>query len=171
MRWLLVFLAWLVSAAVLGVVMFLAAIVLAGPHSSMLPSPIQPVVLLIAWAVFLIGPLIVARSLWRRTRLPTSLGVPAFEDWRELSDAERRKIQATWNTYSGEGRPLVEAVSADFQQTYGHLPGLKFHSPGVYHGGDWVIIVEHDPSFDSRALPVLHLGISVHQIVRGDVRP
>jgi hypothetical protein len=171
MRWVLVFLAWLVSAVVLGPLMFAVAIMLAGPHSSILPSSAQPVVLLIAWAVFLIGPLIVAASMWRRTRLPTSRGVPAFEQWRDLSDAERRKIQSTWNTYSGEGRPLVDAVSADFQQTYGHVPGLTFHGPGVYHGGEWVIIVEHHPSLDSRTLPVLHLGISVHQIVRGDVRP
>jgi hypothetical protein len=34
-----------------------------------------------------------------------------------------------------------------------------------------VIVVEHEPAFDSAALPVLHLGISVHQIVRGDIRP
>jgi hypothetical protein len=171
MRWLLVFLAWLVSAVVLGLLMFVIAIVLAGPHSSILPSPIQPPVLLIAWAVFLVGPLIVGAWMWRRTRLPKSMGVPTFEEWRELSDLERRTIQATWNTYGGEGRPLVEAAAADFQQTYGHLLGLTFHTPGVYHGGDWVIIVERDPSFDSRALPVLHLGFSVHQIVRGDVRP
>lgn len=148
--------------------MFVIAIVLAGPHSSMLPSPAQPVVLLIAWAVFLVGPLIVAGSMWRRTRLPKSMGVPTFDEWRGLSDAERRTIQSTWNTYSGEGRLLVDAVTADFQQTYGHLPGLKFHGPGVYHGGEWVIIVEHGPAFDSSTLPVLHLGISVHQIVRQD---
>lgn len=70
MRWVLVILAWLVSAAVLGPVMFLVAIVLAGPHSSLLPSAIQPAVLVVGWVVFLAGPVFIARSVWRRTRSP-----------------------------------------------------------------------------------------------------
>jgi hypothetical protein len=67
MRWVLVILAWLVAVAVLGPVIFFVAIVIAGPHSSMLPSAIQPAVLVIGWLVFLAGPVFVARSVWRRT--------------------------------------------------------------------------------------------------------
>ena len=66
MRWLLAFLAWLISAAVLAPVCFLVTMVLAGPHSSVLPSAIQPIVLLIGWIVFLVGPVWVARLVWRR---------------------------------------------------------------------------------------------------------
>ena len=69
MRWVLVILAWLVAVAVLGPVLLFVVIVLAGPHSSMLPSVIQPAVLVIGWVVFLAGPVFVARSVWRRTAL------------------------------------------------------------------------------------------------------
>lgn len=67
MRWFVAILAWLLSVAVLGPVMFFVAIVLAGPHSSMLPSFLQSVVLLFGWAVFLAAPVWVARGVWRRT--------------------------------------------------------------------------------------------------------
>ena len=167
-RWVFVFFAWLVSAAILGPLMYFVALLVAGPHSSMLPSQPQSAARLIAWAVFLVGPLIVAASMWRRTALPISMGVPPFEHWRTLSDMERAKIQSTWNTYHGEGRPLVDAVTADFWEQYGHLPGLTLHGPAVYHGGAWVITVQRGAAFDGSALPVLHLGISVHQIVRED---
>lgn len=167
-RWVLVFLAWLVSAVVLGPLMFLVAFLLADPHGSMPPSQPQSAVRLIAWTVFLVGPMIVAASMWRRTALPISMGVPTFEQWRTLSDVERSRIQSTWNTYHGEGRPLVDAVTADFWQHYGHLPGLRLDGPGVYHGGAWVITVQRGAAFDGSALPVLHLGISVHQIIRED---
>ena len=69
MRWVLVILAWLVAVAVLGPVILWVVIVLAGPHSSMLPSAIQPAVLVIGWVVFFAGPVFVARSVWRRTAL------------------------------------------------------------------------------------------------------
>ena len=66
MRWLLTLLAWLVSTIVLAPVCFVVVIVLAGPHSSMLPSWIQPAVLILGWLVLLVGPLLVARAVWRR---------------------------------------------------------------------------------------------------------
>jgi hypothetical protein len=72
-RWFFAILAWLMAVAVLGPVMFVVAIVLAGPHSSMLPSAIQPAVLVIGWVVFLAGPVFIARSVWRRTTVPRGL--------------------------------------------------------------------------------------------------
>ena len=66
MRWLLTLLAWLVSTIVLVPVCFVVVIVLAGPHSSMLPSWIQPAVLVLGWVVLVVGPLLVARAVWRR---------------------------------------------------------------------------------------------------------
>ena len=66
-RWLLVVLAWVVSAALLAPICFFVAILLAGPHSSMLPGVLQPLVLLLGWAVFLVTPVLVARGVWRRT--------------------------------------------------------------------------------------------------------
>lgn len=74
MRWLLAILAWLGAVAVMGPVIFFVVIVLAGPHSSMLPSAIQPAVLVIGWVVFLVCPVFVARFAWRRITLPKSLG-------------------------------------------------------------------------------------------------
>ena len=67
MRVLLTGIAWLVSTAILAPVWFYAVIVLAGPHSSMLPTMIQPAVLLLGWIVFLSSPAFVARAVWRRT--------------------------------------------------------------------------------------------------------
>jgi hypothetical protein len=67
MHWALAIVAWLVAVAVLAPAMFFVAIVMAGPHSSMLPSVMQPVVLVVAWVVVLAGPLVVAHRVWRRT--------------------------------------------------------------------------------------------------------
>ena len=61
MRRLLAMLAWLLAVAILGPLIFVVAIVLAGPHSSMLPSAIQRLVLISGWVVFLTGPVFVAR--------------------------------------------------------------------------------------------------------------
>ena len=58
--------AWLVTAAVLAPLCFFSVILLAGPHSSMLPSLIQPAVLALGWLIFLVGPLLAARAAWRR---------------------------------------------------------------------------------------------------------
>lgn len=66
MRLILTALAWIVSAGVLAPICFFGAIILAGPHSSMLPSIIQPAVLLFFWIVFLAAPIVVARFVWRR---------------------------------------------------------------------------------------------------------
>jgi hypothetical protein len=66
MRWLYALLAWLVSTVVLAPVCFFVTILLAGPHSSMLPGAVQPVVFLLGWVTLLIAPLAIARSAWRR---------------------------------------------------------------------------------------------------------
>ena len=66
MRALLTLIAWVVATAILAPVCFFAVIVLAGPHSSMLPSVVQPGVLLLGWLVFLIVPILIARRVWRR---------------------------------------------------------------------------------------------------------
>ena len=67
MAWLLALLGWLISAAVLAPVCLFVTMVLAGPHSSMLPSAIQPIVLLLGWVSFIVGPIWIARVVWRRT--------------------------------------------------------------------------------------------------------
>ena len=74
MRWLLTLLAWAGSAALLAPICFLVVIVLAGPHSSLLPTPLQPVVLLLGWAAFLVVPVLVARAVWRRRGRSPSAG-------------------------------------------------------------------------------------------------
>jgi hypothetical protein len=76
MRILLTAIAWLVTTAVLAPVCFFATLVLAGPHSSMLPSFVQPAVLLLGWVVFLAGPVVIARLVWRRQRSRRIIGEP-----------------------------------------------------------------------------------------------
>jgi hypothetical protein len=59
---------WAATAAALAPVCFFATILLAGPHSDLLPSVLQPPVLLLGLAVFLLVPLAAARMAWRRTQ-------------------------------------------------------------------------------------------------------
>jgi hypothetical protein len=64
-RWVLTLLTWFISVALLAPVCFLAVIGLAGPHGGALPSTLQPLVLILGWAVVLIVPVCVARAAWR----------------------------------------------------------------------------------------------------------
>lgn len=68
--------AWLVATAILVPVCFFAAIVLAGPHSSVLPSFIQPAVVLLAWVAVLAGPILIARVVWRHPKSGRIIGPP-----------------------------------------------------------------------------------------------
>ena len=68
--------AWLAATAILVPVCFFAAIVVAGPHSSVVPSFIQPAALLLAWVVVLGGPILVARVVWRRQKSGRIIGRP-----------------------------------------------------------------------------------------------
>lgn len=74
-----------------------------------------------------------------------------------------------WNPYGGQGFALVEEVTADFRSKYGHLPRLQINGPGVYHGGQWVIALQHPFVFDRRTIPNVHLGIRVQPSFVGDV--
>jgi molybdate transport system substrate-binding protein len=107
MRLILTALAWLVSAAVLAPVCLFAAIILAGPHSSVLPSIIQPGVLVLCWIAFVAGPVVVARSVWRRLA-PAVIAV-----WFAVacaSSAWAQEIRVM--TSGGLAAPYVELVPA-----------------------------------------------------------
>jgi hypothetical protein len=67
-RGLVIFIAWSAVAALLAPICFFAVILLAGPHSSMLPSAVQPAVLVLGWAAWIVAPIYVARRIWQRTR-------------------------------------------------------------------------------------------------------
>jgi hypothetical protein len=58
---------WAATTAVLAPICFFGTILLAGPHSDLLPSILQPAVLLLALALFLVAPLWIARRVWKRT--------------------------------------------------------------------------------------------------------
>ena len=64
--WIVGFLAWLGSLAVLAPVCSLGAFLLAGPHSSLLPSFLQGPAWLLAWIILLVVPALVGRAAWRR---------------------------------------------------------------------------------------------------------
>lgn len=66
MRWTLAVVVWIVAAAVLAPVCLFAVLILAGPHSSVLPSMVQPAVLIAGWLVFLVTPVLLARAVWQR---------------------------------------------------------------------------------------------------------
>lgn len=66
MRIFLACLVWLVSTAILAPVIFFTVILLAGPHSSMLPSAIQPVVAVVGLIVLLGAPIWLARRVLRK---------------------------------------------------------------------------------------------------------
>jgi hypothetical protein len=73
---LLTAIAWLLATAILVPICFFAAIVLAGPHSSVLPSFTQPAVLILAWVVVVAGPILIARVVWRRQKSGRIIGPP-----------------------------------------------------------------------------------------------
>jgi hypothetical protein len=66
-RALITFIAWTASFAVLAPVCFFLTVLLAGPHSSMLPSAVQPAVWVLGWVIVLAAPILVARRVWLRT--------------------------------------------------------------------------------------------------------
>lgn len=68
MRWLLAVATWLIAVVVLAPVLFFVTMILAGPHSSVLPSWMQPAVLVLGWAAFLAGPVFAARMMWKWRR-------------------------------------------------------------------------------------------------------
>lgn len=58
--------AWLLSLAVLMPICFFVVMILAGPHSSVLPSMIQPAVLILGWVAVLVAPMMIAGFAWQR---------------------------------------------------------------------------------------------------------
>ena len=65
MRWVIAVVVWIVTGAVLAVVCFFAVLILAGPHSSMLPSALQPAVVIAGYLVVVVTPILLARHRWR----------------------------------------------------------------------------------------------------------
>jgi hypothetical protein len=65
-RWLAALVAWVVSTAVLAPLLFVVVMVLAGPHSSMLPSAMQAVALMAGWITLFVVPVWIARKVWLR---------------------------------------------------------------------------------------------------------
>ncbi|MFZ5570491.1 MAG: hypothetical protein ACOZF0_08800 [Thermodesulfobacteriota bacterium] len=60
--------AYLLSLAVIAAAAFFVVLILAGPHSGLLPSWLEPVVLGIGWLVVLVLPIWIALKVWRRFR-------------------------------------------------------------------------------------------------------
>lgn len=66
MRILLTMAAYLVSLALVAVAAFFVVMVLAGPHSDLLPGWLAAVVLPLGWLAVLVLPALSARLAWRR---------------------------------------------------------------------------------------------------------
>jgi hypothetical protein len=65
-RWTLTLVAWAVSTAVLAPVCFFAVLILAGPHSDLLPGFMGGPMLILGWLIFLGAPIWIARVVWKR---------------------------------------------------------------------------------------------------------
>jgi hypothetical protein len=65
-RYVVAGLVWLGIAVLLAPVFFVVVLVLAGPHSSVLPSWMQLAVLVIGWLALLVAPVPVARAVLKR---------------------------------------------------------------------------------------------------------
>ena len=65
-RWLLTGLAWTTATLLLLPVCAFAAIMLAGPHSDLLPGALQPPAFIVCLVVLLGVPAWIARAVWRR---------------------------------------------------------------------------------------------------------
>jgi hypothetical protein len=65
MRVLLTALAYVVVLAMVAAVAFFVVILLAGPHSDLLPGALQAVVILLGWVSVLALPMLAARGVWR----------------------------------------------------------------------------------------------------------
>ena len=110
MRLILTALAWIVSAAVLAPICFFGAIILAGPHSSMLPSVIQPAVLVFFWIVLLAAPIMAARFVWRRLgRVAATVAVLALSLGTGVT-AQAQEIRVM--SSGGLAAPYVDLVPA-----------------------------------------------------------
>lgn len=57
---------YIILLAVVAVLSFFTVLVLVGPHAGILPSWLEPVVLVIGWLAVLVLPVLVARLVWRR---------------------------------------------------------------------------------------------------------
>ena len=66
MRVLLTSISYVLAVALLAPALFFAVMVVAGPHSSVLPSTLQPAVLLLGWMTLIVAPILIARAVWRR---------------------------------------------------------------------------------------------------------
>ena len=66
LRWTLTLVAWVVSTAVLAPICFFAVLILAGPHSDLLPGFMGGPMLILGWLIFLGAPIWIAREVWKR---------------------------------------------------------------------------------------------------------
>ncbi len=66
MRFLVTGLVYAASLAGVAVVAFFVVMLLAGPHSGVLPRGVQAVVLMLGWFAVLVLPVLAARAVWRR---------------------------------------------------------------------------------------------------------
>jgi hypothetical protein len=66
MKYLATALAYLLSLLVIAAVSLAIVLLVAGPHSGLLPAWLEPWVLGLGWLVILFVPVLVARKVWRR---------------------------------------------------------------------------------------------------------
>jgi hypothetical protein len=94
-----------------------------------------------------------------------------FDEWLQLSDAERESIKASWGARvyeDGYWHSLVEQAAQRFSDAYASARHVRrvFHS--LYHGGELVIGVQTDLEYPRKLrLPESYLGFRVVQACGG----
>lgn len=112
--------AYVVALGLIAAVAVVAILVLAGPHSDLLPAPLQSVVVGLGWLSVLALPIVVARRVWRRTSGPTPAEPPA-PPARDVATLT-----------AGLAAPAAQLVRTD-GATRSHLGG----SPNLPDGRPW----------------------------------
>lgn len=66
MKWLVAFGVYIVGVALTGLTSLFVVLMLAGPHSDLLPHSLEVVVIMLGWMFVLVAPALAARSALRR---------------------------------------------------------------------------------------------------------
>jgi hypothetical protein len=74
---------------------------------------------------------------WRST-----VTAVTYQQWKAMDARERKRLRRKWDPYRGDGVELVQAAAAELATRLKEV-GVTRVSHGLYHGGTWVIVVEH----------------------------
>ena len=75
MKYFITAIAYILSLLLTGAATLFLVLVVAGPHAGLLPTWLEIPVVLLGWVVILAGPVLIARSVWRRCNRHPQQGI------------------------------------------------------------------------------------------------